>query len=168
MATSWVLPEDAVEAMLDRLGVWKPHHVQMFFDHILQEARMAEVQEVSPALVADVYQHSMLGIRGHVELSHFEERLKMVLGPDLDSLALDLLTEAAVTGTLTSDSARTLAQGHCGEEWAAPLRDVLGILEHDGYLKNRDGTYAFVSTLLKDWWKGRFQFAFIPASERPQ
>ena len=66
-----VLPEDAVEAMLDRLGVWIPHHVQMFFDHILQEARMAEVQEVSPALVADVYQHSMLGIRGHVELSHF-------------------------------------------------------------------------------------------------
>ncbi len=162
------LPDDAVEAMLDRLGVCIPHHVQMFFDHILQEARLAEVQEVSPALVAEVYQQSMLGIRGHVELSHFEERLKMVLGPDLDSLALDLLTEAAVTGALTSDAARILAQRHCGQEWAAPLRDVLDILEHDGYLENRDGTYAFVSTLLKDWWKGRFQFAFIPATERSQ
>ena len=83
--------------MLDRLGAYIPHHVQMFFDHVYQEARLAGVHEVTPDLVRHVYQQSMLGIRGHVELSHMEERLKMVLGPDLDLLALELLTEAAVT-----------------------------------------------------------------------
>ena len=163
-----VLHPDAIEEMLDRLGVYIPHHVQMFFDHVYQEARLAGLQEVSCALVREVYQQSMLGIRGHVELSHMEERLKMALGPKLDLLALDLLTEAAVTGTLTADTARILALGHSGEEWTAPLRDVLGILEHDGYLRSRDGAYSFDSTLLRDWWKARFQFAYVPAAERRQ
>jgi hypothetical protein len=154
-----VIHEDAIEAMLDRLGVYIPHHVQMFFDHVYQEVRLAGLQEVSLGLVREVYQQSMLGIRGHVELSHMEERLKMVLGPKLDVLALDLLTEAAVTTRLTPDTARMLALGHFGEEWGTPLRDVLGILEHDGYLKSRDGAYSFASILLRDWWKARFKFA---------
>jgi uncharacterized protein len=160
------LHEDAIEEMLDRLGVYVPHHVQMFFDYVYQDARIAGVREVSRALVNEVYQRSMLGIRGHVELSHMEERLKMVLGPKLDLLALDLLTEAAVAGHLTADSARILALDHCGDEWNAPLRDVLSILEHDGYLRSREGVYSFVSALLKDWWTARFRFAFIPAAER--
>jgi len=159
---------DALEQMLDRLGVFIPHHVQMFFDHVYQEARLEGVTEVLPELVRRVYEHSMLGIRGHVELSHMEERLKMVLGPKLDLLALDLLTEAAVTGTLTSDSARILAQEHFEAEWGPPLRDILGILEHDGYLRSKDGSYSFVSNLLKDWWRARFRFAYVPAAERGQ
>jgi Flp pilus assembly protein TadD len=93
---SLVLPPQAIDEMLDRLGMYIPHHVQMFFDHVYQEACLAGSREVSVALVKDVYQRSMLGIRGHVELSHMEERLKMVLGPKLDLLALDLLTDAAV------------------------------------------------------------------------
>jgi hypothetical protein len=161
-----VLHPDAIAEMLDRLGVYIPHHVQMFFDHVYQEARIAGIQEVSSELVRDVYHQSMLGIRGHVELSHMEERLKMVLGPSLDLLALDLLTETAVTGVLTAETAQILAIGLLGDEWAAPLRDVLGILEHDGYLKCRDGAYSFASALLKDWWKARFQFAYVPAAER--
>ena len=156
----------AIEAMLDHLGLFIPHRVQMFFDHVYQEARLAELQEVLPAMVNEVYERSMLGIRGHVELSHMEERLKTVLGPKLDLLALDLLTEAAVTGTLTADAARILALCHFGEEWREPLRDVLGILEHEGYMKSRDGEYSFASNLLRDWWKARFQFAYVPAAER--
>jgi hypothetical protein len=140
----------AAEEMLDHLGIYIPHHVQMFFDHVYQEARLAGLHEVSMYLVRDVYQQSMLGIRGHVELSHMEERLKMVLGPKVDLLALDLLTEAAVVGTLTADTARLLALTHFGEAWASPVRDVLSILEHDGYLKSRGGAYSFASTLLKD------------------
>jgi hypothetical protein len=75
-------------------------------------------------------EHSMLGIRGHVELSHMEERLKMVLGPKLDLLALDLLTEAAVTGTLTSESAKRDAATQFLIQCAAACfaKDVLGFL----------------------------------------
>ena len=161
-----VLPDASIQEMLHRLGVFVPHHVQMFFDHVYQEARLAGVREVGPDLVRDVYERSMLGIRGHVELSHMEERLKMVFGPRVEQLALDLLTETAVVGTLTAGTARILAEDHFQEEWNVFLRDVLGVLEHDGYLKNRDGEYSFASALLRDWWKSRFRFAYVPAVER--
>jgi hypothetical protein len=92
----------------------------------------------------------------------------MVLGPKLDVLALDLLTEAAVVGTLTADATRVLAMVHFGGDWVAPARDVLGILEHDGYLRSREGGYVFASALLKDWWRARFQFAYVPATARRQ
>ena len=96
----------------------------MFFDHVYQAARLNDATEITPTLVKDVYQHSMLGIRGHVELSHMEERLKIALGPNLDSLALDLLTEAAVVGVLSLDSARVLAVEHFGEASPAWLRNI--------------------------------------------
>lgn len=162
------LRDGALDKILDRLGVFIPHHVQMFFDHVYQEMRLEGLTEVSPGLVDRVYEHSMLGIRGHVELSHMEERLKMVLGPKLDLFALDLLTEAAVIGILTSESAKIIAKEHFPAEWGPPLRDILGILEHDGYLGSKDGSYSFVSNLLKDWWRARFRFAYVAAAERGQ
>jgi hypothetical protein len=104
----------------------------------------------------------MLGIRGHVELSHLEERLKTVLGPKLDLLALDLLTESAVAGFLTPEAATILARRQFGDDWRSQLLEVLSILEHDGYLHNQDGNYVFVSRLLREWWKARFEFAYVP------
>jgi hypothetical protein len=160
------LTEEAIELLLDRLGVCIPHHVQVFFDHVYQAARISGVREAGVELVKEVYDRSMLGIRGHMEFSHMEERLKQALGPRLDSLALDLLTEAAVTGTLTAWAAEVLARDHCEGGWGEPLRDVLEILEHDGYLRRRDGDFVFESGLLRDWWKARFKFAYIPAAGR--
>ncbi|MFN0167018.1 MAG: ATP-binding protein, partial [Bryobacteraceae bacterium] len=157
---------DAVEHILDLLGSYIPHHVQMFFDHVYQAARMRKTSEVTRTMVGEVFEHSMLGIRGHAELSHLEERLKTVLGPNLDLLALDLLTEVAVTGSLTAGTAATLAQEYFDDEWATPLRDVLGILEHDGYLRSRDNVYRFESDLLRSWWKARFEFGYVPVAER--
>ena len=161
-----VLRDETIEDMLERLKSYIPHHVEMFFEHVYQAARIRNVSEVSSEMAAEAYRESMLGIRGHAELSHMEERLRLVLGPELDVLALDLLTEAAVTGALSPQAATVLAREYFGEDWQGPLRDVLGILEHDGYLGQRDGGYVFESGLLRDWWKARFSFAFVPAPER--
>lgn len=158
--------EEAINAMLSRLGVYVPHHVQVYFDFVYQEARISSLTEVPVGLVEQVYERSMLGIRGHVELSHMEERLHMVLGPELDTLALDLLTEAAVTGGLHEHAARDMARLQFDEGWAEPLRQILEILEHDGYLKRRGMDYSFESALLRDWWKARFEFAYVPFAQR--
>jgi hypothetical protein len=160
------LEESAIAEMLALLGICIPHHVQMFFDYVYQESRLQSVTRVSPELVKLVYRQSMLGTRGHMELSHLEERLKMVLGPKVDLLALELLTEAAVTGSLSEEVARKLAKEHFSADWEPHLREVLSILEHDGYLENRSGRYVFLSRLLKDWWQARFGFTFIPVAKR--
>lgn len=157
------------EAMLDHIGVCIPHYVQMFFDHAYRACRRQGVLEVSKELAADVYARSMLSARGHAELSQLEERLKMVLGPELHPLTLDLLTEAAVSARLTPEAADALCQEYLpsDDRRADSLREILGILEHDGYLrKEGDRAYVFVSKLLKDWWKARFSFTFTPVSDR--
>jgi len=158
----------AVDAMLDCLGICIPYHVQMFFDHLYQTCRPRRISEVTEALVAEVYQNNMLSIRGHAELSHNEERLKLVLGPDLHPLALDLLTEAAVSNHLSKENADFLVREHLPREPrpADRLREILNVLEHDGLLHRDQRGYAFVSKLLKDWWKARFEFHYIRVADR--
>jgi uncharacterized protein len=166
-----IFEDGAVDRILENLGVLVPYHVQMFFDSVDRHCTLQDIKTVSIAIVDEVYQSKMLGVRGQSNLSHLEERLKMVLGVSLYPLALDLLTETAVVGGLTAEAIRIL-----GRESSIELgdyrsindacRDVLMVLEHDGYLEQRQGAYVFVSKLIRDWWDARYRFNFIPASER--
>jgi uncharacterized protein len=161
----------AIDRILENLGVLVPYHVQMFFDSIDRHCTLQELQVVSVEVIDEVYQAKMLGVRGQSNLSHLEERLRMVLGQSLYPLALDLLTETAVVGGLTVEAIRIL-----GQESSIDLgnyrsiddacRDVLMVLEHDGYLELRQDGYVFVSKLIRDWWNARYRFNFIPAAER--
>jgi hypothetical protein len=156
--------EDGVcQLMFNNLGCGIPHHVQVYFDSVYEYCQKAENMECSKKIANKVYKESMLSIKGHVELSHYEERIEMVLGKELFPFALDLLTEAAVTGHLSQSAIEILCNGHNRKN----LGRVLEVLEHDGYLiKHKTKGYVFVSKLLKDWWKGRFGTNFIQASKR--
>ena len=109
----------------------------------------------------------MLSTRGHAELATYEERLLSVLEPESVPLALDLLTEAAVADGLTPKSAQQLMQRAQLADSDAVLREVLDVLQHDGYLAWNDEAKAwqFVSRLVKDWWKKRFQLSYVSLQE---
>ncbi|MBA3547235.1 MAG: ATP-binding protein [Nannocystis sp.] len=170
------LPQEAADRMLALLGLSIPHHVQMFFGHVYEDCkkRWEKVEEARNACtIADVervYRVRMLGPRGHAELSHFEERLRSVLGPRMQPLAIELLTEAA-HGHLSSEAATMLVEDYLPgaelqHERLPVLREVLAILEHDGYLRSEELGYVFASRLIGDWWKARFGFGFVPAARR--
>ena len=118
--------------------------------------------------VDTVYNEEMLSTRGHAELTHYEERLKLVLGPEAFPLALDMLTEAAVTRCLTREALAVLGKYYSFPEQtvAEVQEEILRVLEHDGYLTQTSNGYVFVSKLVRDWWKARHGFAFTPVSER--
>ena len=160
----------ALQALVDRLGHCIPHHVQLFFDYIYKTCRTKDIKTVTSQLVDQVYKRQMLSTRGHAELSHLEERLRMVLGPELHPLALDLLSEAALADHLTPQAARILSEEFDIEGDDRPrtaiLRETLGILQHDGYLHQGSTGYVFVSRLLQDWWKARFEFFYTPVAQR--
>lgn len=162
--------DGAIAHMVERIGICIPYHVQLFFDQVYQSCRLRSVTTVSKRLVAEIYNNKMLSTRGHAELSHLEERLKMVLGPSLHLLALDLLTEAAVEGYLSPEAAAVFGKEYAiANDAARPediLREVLNILEHDGYFFRDGTTYGFVSQLVKDWWSASHSFNFIPAAQR--
>jgi uncharacterized protein len=161
----------AIDRILENLGVLVPYHVQMFFDSVDRHCTLNEIATVSVAVIDEVYHSKMLGVRGQSNLSHLEERLRMVLGLAFYPLALDLLTEAAVVGCLTSAAIKILGKessidlGNYGSINEA-CREILMVLEHDGYLKQSQSGYVFVSKLIRDWWDARYRFNFVPAADR--
>ncbi|MBK5274851.1 MAG: hypothetical protein JJE30_07355 [Desulfuromonadales bacterium] len=161
--------KDNVEAvMVKRLGCCIPHHVQMFFSHVYDRCKRRGRMEFYPDEVNDIYESEMLGIRGHSELTHYEDRLKLVLGPELFTLALEILTETAVTGCLTRQALTALQKGYEFEDRSvlSASEEILRVLEHDGYIKaGRDG-YVFESYLLQDWWRKRYGYFHVPVLER--
>ena len=162
------LDEGAPLHMIRRLGCSIPHHVQMFFSHAYEACKRRKCMDFSSSDVDRIYEEEMLSIRGHAELTHYEERLETVLGQDLFSLALDLLTEAAVQSCLTAEACRALEKQYSfeGRTVAEAGKEILLVLEHDGYLKPGPDGYVFVSSLVRDWWKARHSFGFIPVLQR--
>ena len=162
------LSEGVCERMVEKLGCCIPHHVQTFFDALYTECRYKNITEVTLEMVDGIYQSRMLGVRGQAQLSHFEERLKLVLGEELNSLALELLTETAVVGELTPENAIYLCRQYQFRNMKSEdaLKEILEIFEHDGYLKKIGTNFKFNSHLLKDWWEARFKSFYTPVSVR--
>ena len=112
----------------------------------------------------------MLGVCGTVDLEHYEQRLKQVLGLDQYPLALDLLTEAAVNDELTVEMLRLFQAEYQGQiaTISEVLEDILQILEHDGYLLRYDSGYRFPFRLLQEWIKARHGQLYVPIAQRQQ
>ena len=154
-----------------RLRCCIPHHVQMFFDRMHDHLRRAGRRDASLDDVEWVYVREMQGVRGQVDLQHYEGRLETVLGRAGYTVALEILTATAVDGDIAAETVdRYRSWFSTLDERAgdgAPAVDhVLHVLEHDGYLEPGDGGYRFVSGLLEDWWRGRYGQRFVPVFNR--
>jgi hypothetical protein len=162
------LQDGAAQEAAKKLGCCIPHHVQMFFSHIYDRCKRKGKMECSVQDVGEVYGKEMLGVRGHAELTHYEERLEMVLGKELFTLAVDMLTEAAVEGCLTKEAIAALQKEYTLEEGdiIEAQKEVIWVLEHDGYIIQSKEGYVFVSKLLRDWWKNRHGAFFTSVLER--
>ena len=164
------LPLAARDEMCRRLRCLVPHHVQRFFDSLDEDLRLDGRRQASLEDVERVYTAEMLSVRGQMDLDHYENRLKLVLGPDGYRAAHDLLSEAAVNDGVLRRGAIDRYSEHF-RVWAVadhpvPIDDVLRVLEHDGYLEPRGDEYRFVSGLLEDWWRARHGRSFVPVERR--
>ena len=152
------LPVKVRSEMCRRLRCCVPHHVQQFFQHLNDHLNRNQSNEATIADVQWVYEHELLSIRGQIDLVHYEIRLRTVLGDEGFTIALALLTEAAVNGGLLTNETvgryRELSL-FSSAEGGISIDDVLYLLEHDGYLELCDAGYGFVSGLLEDWWRSR-------------
>lgn len=160
--------DQAEAAMVARLGCCIPHHVQMFFSHVHDRCKRRGRMEFYPDEVSEIYESEMLGIRGHVELTHYEDRLKLVIGPELYPLALEILTETATAGSLTREALVALLKGYefAERNVREASEEIMRVLEHDGYIKAGKDGYVFESHLLKDWWGKRYGYFYVPVLER--
>ena len=161
------LSTEVRSAMCQQLRSCTPHHVQQFFDAVQRCLRLAGQTKASLEDVELAYRDDMLGARGRIELDHYEDRLKLILGPRGYPVALEILARTARSGTWTAedrlryeDDLRILGEGG---ETTMPL--VLDVLEHDGYLAKREDGYRFESGLLEDWQRGSLSLPPISLKE---
>jgi hypothetical protein len=160
--------QGATSTIVDRLGSCIPHHVQMFFGHIYDKCKRRNNMVCTIKDVEDVYNSEMLGVRGHAELTHYEERLERVLGMELSPFAFDMLTEAAVEGILNREAIAEFAKEYSKSvtDVTEAQKEILQVLQHDGYLKKTTAGFVFESRLLKDWWKNRHDAFFTSVLKR--
>ena len=118
--------------------------------------------------VKKVYKTDMLGFRGNAGLSHYEERLKLVVGQEQFPFVTEMVTEAAVVGHLSYEVIELLGKKYKFEgcDTIEIQRELLRILEHDGYLMQNEKGYVFVSKLLRDWWCKVYENFYTPVQER--
>lgn len=156
--------EGAAEHLLALLGSAIPHHVATFMNALRADADRRSERVFGIAGVDRVYREKMLSVHGHMELATYENRLDRVVHQELRAAALEMLTEAAITGRLTPKAGLMILESHgrTGTEARESLRFLLGVFAHDGYLRASGEAYVFVSNLLKDWWRHRFGFGFTP------
>ena len=163
------LPTDVRLAMCRRLRSCVPHHVQQFFDALHRVLRLARRSSATLEDAERAYRRDVLGTRGRIDMDHYEERLKLVLGPGRFRIALELLARAATQGSLGSgaiDSYQSELRA-IGEVDDAEIPFVLDVLEHDGYLKNDErGEFRFRSGLLEDWQRARHGMPFRPFARK--
>ena len=134
------LPLTVRQDMCRRLRCQIPHHVQQFFDNLHEHLRRADRRGASLEDVDHVYTTEMLGVRGQMDLEHYESRLRMVLGDKGYLAALDILTEAAVNnGLLHSDAIDQYYEYFQADAVPVSTKDILSVLEHDGYLVRTRG-----------------------------
>jgi hypothetical protein len=152
----------AAERVMHVLGLGVPHHVQVMFARLHSDARRRGVHHITPEDVERVYEQEIHGSALHRDLVHYEQRLDKVLPESHIPLALDLLTEASAAAEVSDDVARALADEKVDADADQALARILRILQHDGYLRRTSTGYAFGSSLLRDWWFGRFGHAWTP------
>ena len=169
---AWVdFEPGACEEMVSRLGRCVPYHVQLYFSAALDLCKRRGVSDslISKKDVTDAYDRELLGVRGHVQLAHYEERLKTVLGEELFTLAVAVLTAVSTSGPMTAAEIHDVCRQYdCHDRTSEEaLREVLDVLQHDGYLELADGRYQFVYNLIRDWWRRRFG-GFLPSPEEKE
>ncbi|MEI6756588.1 MAG: ATP-binding protein [Chlorobium sp.] len=158
----------AEEAMVRKLGYCIPHHVQLFFSHLLDRCERRGEMRFSADDVDDLYEHEMLGIRGHAELAHYQERLELFFSKEQLPLVLAILTETAIAGKLEMPVLRLLQREYARKEVDSDeeTMEILRVLEHDGYLRKSGEEYRYESNLLKEWWKKAHSGFYVPLKER--
>ena len=169
MTTYGLSADDGVaRAVYEHLGIGIPQYVQSFFACLRDYVRMHGRNRIALDDVAEVYRTELLGPSGQIDLAHYEARLRDGLGDaHRYRLAMEILAEAAVQGTFSSEARRQLEKrlSRLVEDAPRLVTETLAVLVHDDYLEPHPGGHRFMMNLLRDWWRARFRHHHRPLAE---
>ena len=150
------LPTPVIEEIISKVGWLLPYYLQLMFHSLLSVSpRSEEFPDQS-----DVDAAYKIAIRAD-SLRHWSSRLTQLLTPDKKrraKLILDCVSThpAGVTRDELLNVLLRSSPGVDSDEMSIRLRDILKLLEDDGYLHLANDKVAFRSFLLRDHWKREY------------
>ena len=155
------ISDEVAKAVVQHVGWPVPFYLQLMF-HAIAELPKAERSDNYPS-VSDVETayRELLSPTHRVKFAHWDSRL----GDLLDAADVKLARTILVTTCRVpaGKSREVLIQTACArspgsdlEQLAQQVRDLLHFLERDGYLIESNGSYAFRSFLLRNYWERRY------------
>ena len=160
--------EDVAGAVHDVLGLGVPHFIQRLFAQLRDHSESHAGTSVTKQDVSEAYRTGLLGPWGQGDLIHYETRLRAALDEDSYAIAMEILAETATQGVLPASTRRAF-ENQLRDRYAdgsERVRQILGVLEHDGYLARHTDGHKFKFKLLKDWLKARYRSYHRPFSAR--
>ena len=162
--------EDVAEAVYDVLGLGVPHFVQRLFAQLKDHSEMRGGAAVTKQDVLEAYRTGLLGAPGQGDLSYYSTRLRAALDENSCAIAMDILAETATQGVFSASAQRAFENELRVRSAGGPerIRQILSVLEHDGYLARHPDGHRFEFKLLQDWLKARYGPFHRPfAARRP-
>ena len=151
-----------------------PHHVQMFFDCVDEHLRRAGRRRASMDDVKRVYVAELLGVRGQMDLDHYETRLKIVVGTGrLSSCAGSPHRSCGAGGVASPRRNRTIRQVfRRAPSGQGPPAGLIRASARGTGARRISGEGRGTATdsfrgLLEDWWRARHGSGHVPIGERP-
>lgn len=144
-----VLSPGAVDRILGKESWRIPYYIQIIMEELcdtsLETEKSVDAAAVDQAIrkiITDRYTYQDY-------FENWKTRLKQALAGDEYRLALDILNHIASRGDLDRDRLHDMAV----KRQVAAFKEVLGILEYDGYISpDEKGLFRFNSIILKEWW----------------
>lgn len=146
--TGYILEDDKIDYMLDKIEWLIPFYIQLIIDEIdkldfEERERVIGKKEIDTAFLRTVEHRSYF--------NNWHTRLRRAYKGNEYNFTKEVLNYVSEKDTITSGEIRELAAAF---EVELEYRGILNALKYDGYLNNQDDpkVYRFNSPLLKMWW----------------
>lgn len=143
---------EALEALLDNIGIYIPFHVQRA--SLVAKRHLREQGEtlVTTAHVAHIY-GQMVSQDGSTMVQHYRDRLEETVGAGLKGPAVIVLNLMADGKERRRDE--MIAAFDSGPHGSDAIDWLFDVLVHDGYLEKTNRHWLFPRGMLRDWWHQR-------------
>lgn len=140
------------EHLLDRLGQFVPYYIQLIIDECDTELGRRNQEELS---IEDLEMAWSALTRRNVALENWEARLDRYFGNESKFLK-KVLTVCASHGQISFNEIFDIAQMPefmIHDKWKSMIDSIL---VSDGYFREKDKAYYFISPFLREWWAYKF------------
>lgn len=136
-----------VTCLLDKVNHYIPYFLNLLLDEVNRMARSTSTPHVTND---DIETAFWAVVKNHKNFEDWKNRLFAYFPEQEADFLNEILTFTAHSGSINTRQLYDLARKH---QQQRQYMELVGGLEHDGYIAEQENVYAFVSPFLQAFWK---------------